>query len=317
MVCQVNANTSESTLAIGKQVACGTLQTTLKYLRTTGHQLEFSAQTVQSQEITTNRGVSDLIRTRGDVGGPVSGEMSYSSDWLLIQAALQSPTAIDGAGTLVKNGSTKAYFTVEKNTPAGGTNYFTSFPDMQVNSWTVNLPTAGPITSEFNFIGLAEPVTSGTSIGTTSAATTTKVYNSNYHVNSITIDGDATYKVQSIGWTVTNNQNGEPSIGDVVPSAVTNGQLQVTGPISIVFKSNALYQKFLDDEELPIAIVLDDKTGVTNGNQTLITFPRVKFSNLSQPIQGNNQTLLVTGTFQALQDSVTSATVIVSGVVAV
>lgn len=313
MSCQNFASTSEGTLAYGVQSACGTPQTTLKALRFTSETLNASASATQSNEIRTNRNVSDLIRTTLSVGGDVNIELSYEMYDDFLQGLLQSSVALDGANTEIKNGTTRKYYTLEKNTPTSTpTNFYTQFTDMQVNSMTLNIAQGAVIDGNFSFVGSTEPATSSTSLDTVggyAAAPTFPVYNTLADVSAVLVDGVSAGNVEAVNFTITNSLREQRAIGYVAPAGVGNGDFVVTGTVRIYFASNALYTKFINDETFSLSVTLDDQTNTTNGNQYTITFPRCKFSNVTKNITGNNQDVLLEGTFQALYDGTLLATV--------
>lgn len=305
MSCQNFASTSEGTLAYGVQVACGTPQTTLKSLRFTGETLGLTAQSTQSAEIRTGRNVADLVRTATSVGGDINIEFSYEVYDDFLQGLLQSATGLDGANTEIKNGVTRKYFTVEKNTPdAAGTNYFTQFTDMQVGAMNLSIAQGAIITGSFTLMGSTEPTNASTSLDTTgyTAAPTFPVYNTLANVSAVSVDGSPVGSVESVTFTVTNNMREQRAIGAVAPAGIGNGDFVVTGNISIYFSSNALYTKFLADQTFSLLVTLDDKTGATNGNQYTFRFPKCKFGNVTKNITGNNQDVLLQGDFQAILD---------------
>lgn len=320
MACQNFASTSEGTLAYGVQVACGTPQTALTELRFTSESLGITANSTQSEEIRPNRNVSDLIRTETSVGGDVNLEFSYATYNDFMQGLLQSATPLDGAGTVIKNGVAKRYFTIEKNTPnAAGVNFYTQFTDMQVAGFTLNIAQGAIVNGNFSFLGSETPAESAISLDSTgyTAANTFPVYNSLANVSAVIIDGAAAGSVESVNFTVTNNLREQRAIGYIAPAGVAAGQFVVTGSVSIYFASNALFNKFLADQSFTLSVTLDDETGTTNGNQVTITLPKCKFNNITKNITGNNQDVLLSGDFQAILDGAFAGTMGISTLAAV
>jgi hypothetical protein len=311
MSCQNFASTSEGTLAFGVQSACGTVQTTLKELRFVSETVGSTAAVTASNEIRPNRNVADSIRTSTSIGGDINVEFSYATYDDFLQGLLQSATPLDGANTEIKNGVTKKYFTVEKNTPdASGTNYFTQFTDMQVGGMTLNIAQGAVVAGNFTLMGSSDETTSSTSLDVSgyTAANTNPVYNSLANVSAVLIDGSPAGNVESVNFTVTNNLREQRAIGSVAPAGVASGQFAVTGTVKIYFSTNALYQKFKADQSFSLSVTIDDKTGVTNGNQYTIRLPKCKFTNATKNITGNNADVLLEGSFSALLDGTLGAT---------
>jgi len=311
MSCQNFASTSEGTLAYGVQSACGTVQTTLKELRFVSETIGSTAATTASAEIRPNRNVADSIRTSTSIGGDINMEFSYGTYDDFLQGLLQSATPLDGAGTEIKNGVTKKYFTIEKNTPdASGTNYFTQFIDMQVGAMTLNVAQGAVVAGNFTLMGSSDQTNSSTSLDATgyTAANTNAVYNSLANVSAVLIDGTTAGNVESVAFTITNNLREQRAIGSVAPAGVASGQFAVTGTVKIYFATNALYTKFLADQSFALSVTLDDLSGTTNGNQYTIRLPKCKFTNITKNITGNNADVLLEGGFSALLDGTLGAT---------
>ncbi len=307
MSCELFAVTDEASLAYGVQSACGTPQTALTALRYTSENLALSTQSTQSNEIRSDRNVSDLVRTGASLGGAVGFELSYETFDDFFKGLLQSPTALDGAGTTIKNGKTRQFLTFERNTPAGAgpTNFFTSFSDMQIASLDLQIQQGNPVQGTWNFIGQQMPINSGTSIDGTgyTAANTNPVYNTVAGVGSVEVDGVAVGSVQGLTLTISNNLREQRALGSVAPAGVANGKFTVNGNISIYFVSNAMSSKFINDGEFTLKVTLMDSLGTTSGNTYEIEMSRVKFSNLSNAVPGINQDVLLQGDFQAIYNS--------------
>jgi len=317
MSCQNFASTSEGTLAYGVQTACGTPATDLTALRFTSETLNQTATSIQSDEITPNRNVYDLVRTAISVAGQVNIDFSYEMYDDFLQGLLQSATALDGVlGTPITNGTTKHYYTIEKDTPtADGTHYYSQFTDMQVASFTLNTTQGQVVNGDFGFMGSEAMVNSSTSLDATlpyDPSPAFPVFNSLSNVSQILIDGATAGYVEGINITVTNNLREQRAIGYVAPAGVASGQFVVTGSINLYFADNALYTKFLNDQAFTLTFTLDDKTGVVTGNSYTFNFPNCKFENMTKNITGNNQDVLLSGTFQALYNTGIGGTISIS-----
>ncbi len=318
MSCQIFAVTDEASLAFGLQSACGTPQTSLTSARYTSEALALTTQSTQSTEIRPDRNVSDLVRTQADVGGPIGFELSYGSFDLFIAGLLQSATLLDGAtSAVIKNGKTKRYFTLERNTPVGVTNYFTSFADEQVSQLDLQIQQGQPVSGTFTMLGSAEPAASGTSLDTGgyTAANTNEIYNTVAGVGDVQIDGVSVGSVEALTLSITNNLRPQRALGSVAPAGVASGKFVVTGNISIYFTSNALVTKFLNDDSFDLEITLDDlAAGTTHGNQYVIRMENCKFSSLTNAVPGINQDVLLVGDFQAIYNSSQDGTITVTAI---
>jgi hypothetical protein len=314
MACQNFADSSSAGLAYVKQSDCGVFATEgFKSLRFTSSDLQFSAESTQSEEIRSDRNVPDLVRTAISVSGSVGFELSYGDFNPFISAALSTSTQLDGTGTFIKNGVAKTYFTFEDSVLASGTTYFNKFYDCEVDTFTLNVAEGAILTGTMGVMGRTS------STGTTSddangytAAGTNPVYNAVSMVSAIELDGAAVGEVQSLTINVSNNKREQRAIGKQGLAGVGDGQFVVTGDMTIYFANNTLYQKFLADQTFTFRLLLDDATGATNGNQIEIQMPRVKFGNVTRSITGNNQDVLLQVEYQAIYSQAEQATIMVA-----
>jgi hypothetical protein len=310
MACVNFADTSSAGLAYGVQTDCGVVQTALTEMRFTSSDLQFGAETTQSEEIRSDRNVSDLIRTSTTVGGTVGFELSYENFNPFIQAALGSATALDGAGTAIDNGVAKTYFTFEDSVTAGGTTYYRQFVDCEIDTLTLNIEQGAIVNGEFGVMGrtATESTVSIDANGYTPSGTQ-PVYNAVSMVSAITVNGSTVGEVQSLSMEITNNMREQRAIGSQGPAGVGSGQFVVTGSMTIYFSNNTLYNIFLQDQDFSFFLELDDNSGATSGNKISFAMGKVKFGNVTRTIPGNNQDVLLVADYQAIYDSTQGGTI--------
>ena len=216
------ADTSQTQLAFGVQSALGVQQTTLAELRNTNSSLQFTAESVQSQEIRADRNVSDIIRTQSSTSGDIGFELSYNTYDDLFQGVLSS--AFTGAGTAgdpytMVNGQTKKY---------------EQFNDIEVDTLSLNMAASEIVTGSMSFMGIdsAQSTTSIDGDGYT-AASTSRVYNAVNMITSVE-EGGVEFKsnIQSLTIDITNNKRESRAIGSEAPSCIGDGQFVVTGQVT-------------------------------------------------------------------------------------
>lgn len=303
MACKNFADSSSSGLAFGKQADCGEQQEQLQELRFTSSDLQFSADSTQSEEIRNDRNVPDLIRTATSVSGSVGYELSYETYDTFIEAALSTSGSLDGAGTAAINGVNKSYFTFEDNT-TGNATFYRQFTDCEIDTMSFNIAQGEVLSGTMGIMGRAS--TSGTSSIDTDGyfpATTTPVYNAVEMVSSIKVDDVDIGEVQALTIDISNNKREQRAIGNVGLAGVGDGQFIVTGTMTIYFTDLTMYDKFLNDESFKFELLLDDNTGLITGNRIGIEMPKVKFGNVSWSIPGNNQDILLEADYQAIYDT--------------
>lgn len=308
------SDTSQSSLAYGVQADQATQQTTLTELRNTGSSLQFTADSVQSQEIRADRNVADIIRTQSSTSGDISFELSYATFDDFIQGALGAD--FTGTGTdldpyTAVNGSADKYFTIERKFETGATDAYEQFQSCEVDTFSLNIAASQIVTGSMNIMGLTATQSSSSVDGDGyTAANTNRVYNSVSMVTSV-LEGGVEYKenVQSFTMEIANNKRESRAIGSEAPSCIGDGQFTVTGQVVIYFKDNTVYSKFLNDSSSSLVVELEDDAGSTSGNIIRITLPNVKYTAVDRPVPGNNQDVLVTLDYQAIFDSGIGGTV--------
>lgn len=142
-------------------------------LRMTGESLDFAIQTISSNEIRSDRQVSDLVQTGASGSGGFNFELSYKEYDPILQAALQS--AFNSFGTagvftpgVYSAGTAGVAFTATTATAQTGT----PFTNCVVGQWIKVFKAAGPTT----YYALVTAVTP--TVLTVSAATPLAVFNS-------------------------------------------------------------------------------------------------------------------------------------------
>lgn len=307
------ADTSKTDLAFGVQTNESTQQTALNKLRNTGSSLQFTAESVQSQEIRADRNVTDIIRTQSSVSGNIDFELSYATYDSFIEGVLSS--SFGGTGTSIDprtivNGTQKKYFTLERSFETGATDQFEQYQSCEVDTMSLNIAASEIITGSMGLIGIgATQSTASIDVDGYTPANTNRVFNSVKMVNSIQ-EGGVEYKsnVQSLSLDIANNKRESRAIGSEAPSAIGDGQFVATGQITIYFKDNVVYDKFLNETLTSLRVELEDDVG----NTMIINMPKVLYTNVSREIPGNNEDVLVVLDYQAIYDAGISGTIEIS-----
>lgn len=315
MACNNFASTSDSSLAYGVQTACGTQQTDLTEMRFTSSSLQPTAESTQSDEIVATGDITDTIRTALSYAGSIGFELSYNTFDNFLSAALRNSNTVDGLGGIRKNSLDRTYFTIEEKRQSGSNQYFRKYGDVEVGTLNLNFETGGIATGSMDL--MARSATSST---TTIAdgeeytpAPQTPVYNTVDHIGTIEIDNEEVGLVSAVSITIETNKREQRALGSGLDVAgVGEGRMSVTGNMTLYFEDDTYYDTFLNDDEVSITLVLDDRTGVVHGNQIRFEMPRVKFTNVTSDIAGVDQDLTLTVEYQALRDNAYEGTIGIS-----
>lgn len=130
--------------------------------------------------------------------------------------------------------------------------------------------------------------------------------------SAVYVDGALQGLVGSITFTVNNNLRAQNALGTTGAVNVAPGSSEVTGSVDILFENLNTYNKFINNETSSIQFRFTtlDAAGEILTYQAY--FPKVKFSNVSQPISGANTDIITTASFTALYDDDSKASVLIS-----
>lgn len=297
------AETSATRLSFIKETVYGTMPTTPAFTnaRYTSETLKHLRQTITSNEVRSDRNVSDLIQVAGGAEGALNFEMSYGAFDTLLEAAMC------GAWTtnVLKNGSARTSFTFEKLFEQGTTDTYVRYTGMMVDSMSLNIQTQQIITGSFNFMGKGGSV--GTAIlsgATYTDSVTNDVMNSGTNFASLAITGGGTPKLTGLSLDIKNNARMQPVVGSIDSAGVGLGRCVVTGTATMYFEDKAAYELFLNGTSSDITFAI----GGASSKKYTFLLPKIKFSDGDIPVQGNDQDVILSLPFQGLYDSTTGAT---------
>lgn len=304
MSCFANSNTA--TVSLGRNTPDPTVRdtppTTVTEMRYTNSSLNFTAESTQSEEITPSRGIADIVRTAASSEGEIGQELYYGAQLKEIIQAVLMTTDMPSAGA--SNGNTKYYHSIVEKIQAAGGDEFTQFDNQEFNTMSLTVEQGSIISGSFGVLGGEVSFASGTApitiTGNPDAAA--PVFNAVQMVISVEEGGVEVGDIQGINFTINNNKEAQRAIGDVFPVCTRDGDFVVEGTLTAYFADNTLYQKFVQDQESSIKIVLNDAGDPTlaTGNTIEFFMPRVKYSEGAREIPGRNEDILVEMNFTAL-----------------
>lgn len=301
------ANGSRHSLYAIKEATYGITPTNpaLEFVRITGTTLGLAKDSLQSEEVRSDRQMSDFRLGANQVGGDVNFELSYGSFDQFLQAALLSTDwAVDtpAVGTdQIKAGSERASFTFVRqfaDIQAVDKPYYI-YTGVEINSMQLTIAANSMITGTFSVVGQAQVTAQDLStLGTPTfpPASTTSPLDS--FTGTLNEGGTPVAVVTEISMTL---QNGiEPrfvvgSKNSIYPSV---GRSNLTGQVTAYFEDSSLVDKFLDETESSIEFTLPD--GV--GNEQKFRLPRIKYTGGQPDVSGEGPITLAMP-FQALLDA--------------
>lgn len=257
------------------------------------HSVDLSKTRVQSAEITPDRMPRVDRHGQRTVTGDITVEMRPADyDFLLEDALFGTFTT-----NVLNTGTTVSSFTLEDG--ALDITQYRAFTGCMVNTMQMSIAPNQMTTATFGIIG--KNMTQGTTPldASLTAASNNEPFDS--FSGTITEGGSAIAYVNSIDFTLNNNLNPTFALGAVSTPQMEFGMSSLEGTMTVFYQDKILIDKFLNETESSLSIVLDDR--VAGLNYTLL-MPRIKINGAAVPV-GSPTSRLITIPFVALRDSST------------
>ncbi len=300
---------SDRDLSYIKEVTPGVtpVNPAMKLMRTTGDTFQLSRDSFTSAELRADRGITDMKLGNKQTSGTINFELSYENFEDFLAGVLESDTeftALDGSE--IKNGKTLYSYTIEKGFVSGG--HYQVYRGMSPNTLSLSLQSNSQVTGSIEFMGRTYTVGVATIADSVVQPRQGGLFDS--YTGSIKEGGSTIGYVSSMNITITNGLETLFALFNDSVTDIIDGRCNVTGSVVIYFENSTMFDKFANETESSIEFTLLDNLG--NGYTFLL--PRVKYSSADMPVNGEG-VVMVTMPFQALQDSVTGATVKVTKIV--
>lgn len=281
-----------------KETTMGTTPTnpTMKSIRHTSCSLGLTKESFQSNELRSDRQISDLRHGVKKVEGDIGFELSYGAFDDLLAAAFFS----NWSGYSLKAGVTYQPFTMERRFT--DIQQYQVFTGVLIDSLSLNIVPNGMVTGTFGLVGM------GTSISTTtlSANPTAAATNSPFDGFGGTLKegGNVIAVISAITLDLQNSLDPFFALGSDEAVDITAGRCQVTGTVTAAFENTTLLNKFVNEVESSLEVELSDP----QDNKFTIILPRIKYSGGDIPAQ-NEGRVVMNMPFTALLDSDTKTNI--------
>ncbi|PCI54163.1 MAG: hypothetical protein COB36_10755 [Alphaproteobacteria bacterium] len=277
-------------------------------LRFTSENFSGKPRTQESNEINSNRQISDLFVVGQDVDGALDFEWSADTyDRFMEMAMSDAPV-----GGVYKIGTDRYSESVEVGFEDFSPIQFLQFKGFRVSQWDMSFEFGQPVTGNFAFAGnfAGDSTTSLVGAGSTTASTVTDVMNATADVSNMQIDGaGSTICFQSLNFSLNNNLRAKECIGSAAPSDQLYGSATITGSVNAYFEDISFYNKLINNTALSLSWDVSDGT-------TTYTFflPKIKFSSGSPDATGKDTDVFLNMDFTALYDATEASTMTVTKV---
>jgi hypothetical protein len=259
-------------------------------LRVTGIGVNLNKDSFQSQELRSDRQISDLRHGMFSVSGDIPVELSHTSFDDIIESAMFSDWISDDT---IVTGTTEKSFTLEKCFTDIA--QYHTFPGCVVNTWSINVTPNGIITSTFNVLGETMSTAGTQTLTGASDVSANSPFDS--FSGTLTEGGVVNALITGIDFNLSNNLEALNVIGSNKAIGLVDGRVNITGTVSAYFANSTLLAKFIAETESSLSFQLTD--GV---NSMTFAMPRIKYSGGDVPVNGEGP-VVMNMPFQALYDS--------------
>lgn len=274
-------------------------------LRHTSCSLVLNKDSFQSNELRSDRQISDLRHGVKRTSGDIAFELSYGEYDLLLEGALFGSWTDDvlSAGTTVNS------YTIERQ--FADITQYGLFTGVMVNGMTIEIPANVMVTGTFNLVGKDATYSGATRDATANASQTESPFDS--FTGTIEEGGVSIAIVTALTIKLENGVDPKFAVGTSSASDKIVGRSNVTGTVTAYFENLTLLNKFINETGSSIKVTLEDSSGNTQEHY----LPNIKYTGANNPASGEGE-ITLTMPFQALLGSANAVaqvdTVTLSGV---
>lgn len=302
------ASGSNHSMAYIAEVTYGVTPATpvFKPLRHTGTTLGLSKDSLQSEELRSDRQIAAFRHGNKQVGGDVSSEIAYSDFDDMLEAATCGTWAVDTptAGTdKLTAGLIRRSFTIERH--FADINEYIRYTGCEVNSLSLSVAPNAIVTGAFTMIGKDQDPSNAVVAGSTYSASTGGTPFDSFS-GSVLEGGVAIGIVTSIDLNIENSIEPNFVVGSATTAGNTIGRSNVTGSVTAYFDSMALMNKFINETSTSLKFDLVSDLG----NTLSVELPNVKYGS-GQPDVSGDGSITLSLDFQALYDATADTNIVI------
>lgn len=266
-----------------------------KPIRHTQTTLALSKEAIQSEELRSDRQITDYRQGARQVGGDISFELSYGS----FDEILEALTLGTWAGNVLKAGVTRRSFTIERLFAdlAPVDNPYHRFTGVEFNTLALAINANAMITGTIGVLGQDAGVASAIIAGSTVAAPSTTSPLDSF-TGSLKEAGVSIAVITEIALNLDNGLAARFVVGSKTSIRPSIGRSNVSGTVTAYFENSTLLNKFINEIESSIEFTLPDGAG----NSYTILMPRIKYTGGQPDVTGEGPITLAMP-FQALLHS--------------
>lgn len=258
-------------------------------LRNTGTSLVLSKDTFQSEELRSDRHISDFRHGTQQVGGDINFELSYGEYDAFLEAALFGTWATN----VLKGGVDETFFTLERSQL--DITQFGVFTGCYINTFNLTVAANAIVAGSFSVVG-REASYSGTPLD---ASPTASLTNSPFDsfTGTLAEGGSTIAVVTGIDFTLENNVEPTFVVGSNLSNCNVAGRSNLTGTLTAYWEDATLLNKFINETESSLELTLGDSVS----ESYVIEIPRLKYGGGDNSVSDEGP-IEISMPFQALYD---------------
>lgn len=256
------------------------------------HSLNLTKERLQGNELLSDRVPRTDRHGNRNAAGDIVVDLRDTDYDTLIESAFFS--AFNSAGVM-KIGTTPKYVSIEDS--ANDISQFRQFTGMAVSTMSVSIAPNQMVLTTFSMVGKDMTQAQVALDSTPTAPSGGEPFDS--YSGSISDGGVPIAIVTSIDFSITNSLAPTFVVGSASTPQLEYGLAMVEGTLTAYYQDNTLIDKFLDETESSIQIVVDDPA---SGGSYTFDFPAVKYNGADTPVT-DPQSRTVTLPFVAIYDA--------------
>ncbi|MFA0813361.1 phage tail tube protein [Microbulbifer epialgicus] len=274
---------------------------TFKAIRNTGTTLALTKEGSASEELRSDRQITDYRHMNKSVGGDISINLSYGS----FDDLLEGATMGTWTGDKLVVGTTRRSFTIERKFGDIPDKPYHRYTGCEVNTLNLTVAPGARVSGSFGIMGKnMTPEAAALSGADYEAETTTQVFDSFKGVIKEGSTGLAV--VTEVTLTLENGLESRFVVGSDTTIQPGAGRSNVTGQLSAYFENSTLLEKFLNESASSLEFSLVDAAG----NTYLFTLPKIKYTGGQVDVSGEGAIILPLP-FQAVYDETKGTNLII------
>lgn len=250
-------------------------------------------------------GVTGATQTGNNKLVQITGILGTGTGFTVASGTFTAETGSTGVvtqGARFKNGSTKLSFSAERRNQ-DLTYQYECFRGLVVNGWRQEYRAGAVIGQTFDLMGKdALPMSTGSALpGSRTASLTNAIMNAVSHISNIYEGGSlltGTY-VRSATISVANNIEMLKAIGNLGPIDFRLGEFNAQLQMELYLADATLYNKFINNTATSFSYRMTDAAG----NAYVVTIPNGDYSTGDRPNPGRNNSIILSLSMEALEDS--------------